>query len=149
MRGSPLRDFFLVLTAAGILFLPLFLLTRPRAPSPRANTAAAALAEAGLHPFWIQIRFSHPPEQFRLFAGDTLLLRGGGLLEIEEDLTLPWPDRTLLLRMDARWSDAVPRAYTEIRIEPDLQPELRRGFWASGSVLRPLEFQWNHPSPSI
>jgi len=145
LKGSPLREFFLVLLAGALLTIPLFFLTRP--PLKRAAAPALPAAEAETFPVWFALRFSHPPERFTLRQGDTVLAQGGGLLRVEDDLHLSHTRGQLLLQLSLEWPGDISSAYAELSLAPDELPEQRQGFWAKGIVTRTLEFQWTPLSP--
>lgn len=145
MRGSPLREFFLVLLAGGLLLLPLARLTR----SPVRTWGQEILPEvhADQVEAWIALRFSHAPERFTLRQADRVLLEGGGSAREDDDVLITLTDGHLRLQLNVEWPEDIPDAYAELSVEPEQFSEQRQGFWARGMVTRFLEFTWTAPSP--
>jgi len=145
LKGSPIREFILVLLAGCLLALPLFYLTRPSRRAPPAGARPAAASDE--IPAWFSLRLSHTPERFTLRQGGQVLAQGGGLLRVEDDLVLQHDGGHVAVQLTLQWPDDVPSAYVELSLEPVEMPEQRLGFWAAGTVTRTLEFSWTPPSP--
>jgi hypothetical protein len=146
MRGWPLREWCLILAVAVILVLPLLRLTHVSEPSPslaEPEETAVAADPAGVEA-WGELRFSHAPASFVLWRDAQELVRGGGELRADFDLSLQLYPAASVFRLEAVWPDEVSQAYVELTIEPDGYPAAHTGTWARGSFNTHLDISWPH-----
>ncbi len=145
MRGNPRIEWLLVLVFAGLLAWPLSGLTR-RAPPTWIPDAADLTDSAATSPVWMDLRFSHAPESFRLFQDDDIFWEGGGFEREDEDLRLRKDKGRILFSLEIIWPEAIDNAYAELSLEPENLPRQSQGFWSRGNVKRNLEFTWSNPA---
>lgn len=143
MRGRPLLELCLVGLLGLLLWIPLHRLTGTRHPSPLTLSPEAFSVEDRLQPVWLALRFSHAPDAFELFQGETRIGSGGAELRWDEDVDLYWEDSSLRLRITGAFPAEVESAYVELTVEPEQQPALRRGLWTRGSFSHSMEFRWS------
>jgi hypothetical protein len=141
VRGRPLSELIFVALLGAALCFPLHRLTRPRsAPGPEA--LLADFMEGDREPVWMDVRFSHAPEQVEVFQGEVLLAEGGGDLRWDEDVALIFDGDVTVLRIGGRFAEEIESAYVEITLEPEGRRPLRRGIWTRGEFSHTMEFRW-------
>lgn len=143
MKGFPLREFFIMLLGAGLFVIPLRFLTRPAQPAHVHSQAApmdpAAPSEVEA---WVEFRFSHAPEEIKIFQNGVLLFEGGGGLREDADIALQLSEARNALELEFRWSEAVEQAYVELKLEVEGLPVRRLGFWGKGEEKRSWILAW-------
>jgi hypothetical protein len=143
MKGSPLRDFFLILLGAGLFIIPLRFLTRPVKPVPDHAHAAPRETPASTEvKAWVDLRFSHAPEEIKIFQNGVLLFEGGGGLREDADIALQFSKARNVLDFEFRWSEAVEQAYVEVKVEAEGLPLRRLGFWGKAEEKRSWILAW-------
>jgi hypothetical protein len=143
MKGSPLRDFLLILFGAGLFFIPLRFLTRPAQPAHvHSHTAPMDPSVPSEVEAWVDLRFSHAPEDFRILQNGKLLFEGGGMLREDADIALQFSKARNVLDFEFRWSEAVEQAYVEVKVEAEGLPLRRLGFWGKAEEKRSWILAW-------
>ncbi|MCC5847626.1 MAG: hypothetical protein JJU29_05970 [Verrucomicrobia bacterium] len=146
MRGNPRIEWILVLVFSGLLAWPLFGLTRRAPPTWYADVSLLPEGSTAT-PVWLDLRFSHAPESFRITWSEEVLWEGGGFDREDEDLLLQKENGRVLFSLEIVWPEDLNGAYTEISLEPENLPRKSQGFWSRGNVQRNLEFSWPNPAP--
>jgi hypothetical protein len=143
MKGSPLRDFLLILFGAGLFFIPLRFLTRPAQPAHvHSHTAPMDPSVPSEVEAWVDLRFSHAPEDFRILQNGKLLFEGGGMLREDADISLVLSEARNALDLEFRWSEEVEQAYVELTLEAEGLPVRRLGFWGKAEEKRSWILAW-------
>jgi hypothetical protein len=143
MKGSPLRDAILILLGAVLVLIPLRLLTRT-VPVPHDHVHAEPTENAVTSEVeaWIDLRFSHAPEELRISQNGTVLFEGGGELREDADIVLTLSDARNALDLEFRWSEDVEQAYVELTLEAEGLPIRELGFWSKGEEKRRWILEW-------
>lgn len=144
MRGAPRTEMLLILLVGMLTLWPMTRLTRAQTPT---HFYTVSVSETDQQDAWLDVRFSHPPQSFRVFQDDTLLFTSEGLARDDDEVTLSLQDHRILLKVEMSFSPDVTQTYTEITLEPGLLPRQTQGFWSGGPepVHRVLEFSWPIP----
>ncbi len=142
MRGRPAFELFLVCVLGILLGFPLHRLTRPRTQLSASAVPAEVVSMDDIRPVWLDLRFSHPPEQFAVYQGDILLGKGGEDLRWDEDADLRFEDQAVRLRITGTFPEELDSVYLELTVEPEQQAMQRGGLWTRGSFSHVMEFRW-------
>lgn len=139
MRGRPVFELLLVAAVSVLLLFPLRVLTRARVFSVSPEVAAEDSVEI---PIWIDVRFSHAPDQFEVFQDGVSLGTGSGDLRWDEDAVVSFEGGVFSLRIEGRLQAGVDWAYLEVSVEPDSLSSQRRGIWIRDEFSHVMEFRW-------
>lgn len=139
MRGAPLLELLVVLMLGTLLAFPLYRLTRP---VPAAPAAVAGTDDAERWETWVDLRFSHAPQAFRLYEDSRLLLEGAEALREDGDVELHPSKGHVRIRLEIEWPETIEQGYVELTVEPADRESRRQGAWGLGKQLQIWEFTW-------
>lgn len=145
MKGSPLKEFLLVLLFFGLLSIPLVLLTS-RAKPTRIPTAPSGVSQEAIST-WMTIRFAHRPESIEILSGKNkvLMLTEFESNTFEQEVSLAIREDQLELRITVKWPEGTPESICEMALAPDGLEEQSAHAWGSETLDEIFSFSWRQP----
>ena len=120
---------FLLIAAAG---LPLWRLTH----SPVVGEQSAGVEEkVAQHDIVLVLSFTSAPDSVRVrHLGREIWVQSAPGIEVEETITIPYPEDGVDLQFEAKFSDAAPLAALRVRLTDPAGTIHERSAWGRGEI---------------
>jgi len=139
MRGSPLLRALIAFLAIGLTAWPLGRLTRHAGAVSEPPSAAG---QDKLTPAHLELTFTQIPRRITVMhLGKEIWTSEVNDAEIEQDLSLPWPDEGIDLRFVIAWPEDATLMAARVRIAAPDGRELEQSIWSRGPADTVLTFR--------
>ena len=146
MKGSPLKEWFVLIIATLLLSGPMIRLTKSN-PAQKLQTTEGAQPAPEVNDIltYIDFRFSHAPNQFQLSQNGTLLWQQSAPVEKQLSFSLPLQiqDHECDLTLEISWPEDQDEAAAQISIEPEGFPMRTKTLWGRNTITKPISFRWH------